>query len=647
MSAAANGNGWYRADVTVKFNGTDAASGIASCTADGIFTAEGANQTAKGTCTDKAGRTSAEATVTVNIDKTAPTISGSAATAANANGWHMNDVSIDWTCADLLSGIVSCPANSVISTEGSNLSASASVSDKADNSTTATVGGIKIDKTDPTVIAVVSPASPNGNGWYKANVTVKFNGTDAGSGIASCTAEATFSAEGADQTAKGTCTDKAGRTSAEETVTVSIDMTAPTITGSATTPANAKGWYKEDVAIDWTCGDLLSGVVSCPVNSVISTEGSNLSANASVSDKADNSASATVSGINLDKSDPTVTFEVSPAANGYGWHNANATVTFKGSDVLSGIDNCTAAVTVSTEGASQPVPGTCTDNAGNASTATPTVSLDRTAPTISGAPTTAPNGNNSWYTNDVTIGWACADPLSGVVACPASSVISSEGSNLSAGASVSDKAGNSASTTVDGIKVDKTKPTNVTFVGGVKAGESHYFGSVPATPTCTAADAVSGVASCVVSGYSDVVGTHTLTATATDNAGHKETAQLTYTVLAWSIGGFYQPIDMDGVRNIVKGGLTVPLKFEVFAGSTELTATTVVKTFTAVQIACTASASTDEVEITTTGGTTLRYDTTAGQFVQNWLTPRSVGMCYRATLTTQDGSFKTAFLQLK
>ncbi len=37
--------------------------------------------------------------------------------------------------------------------------------------------------------------------------------------------------------------------------------------------------------------------------------------------------------------------------------------------------------------------------------------------------------------------------------------------------------------------------------------------------------------------------------------------------------GFYAPVDVNGVLNTVKGGSTVPLKFEVFAGSTELTDT--------------------------------------------------------------------------
>jgi hypothetical protein len=42
---------------------------------------------------------------------------------------------------------------------------------------------------------------------------------------------------------------------------------------------------------------------------------------------------------------------------------------------------------------------------------------------------------------------------------------------------------------------------------------------------CTAADATSGLAGCVVTGYTAIVGTHQLTATATDVAGTEDTIE--------------------------------------------------------------------------------------------------------------------------
>jgi hypothetical protein len=118
-------------------------------------------------------------------------------------------------------------------------------------------------------------------------------------------------------------------------------------------------------------------------------------------------------------------------------------------------------------------------------------------------------------------------------------------------------------------------------------------------------------------------------------------------IIAWTLNGFYQPVDMGGVLNTVKGGSTVPLKFEVFAGTTEKTATTVVKSFVQTKINCDSSAQIDEIEVTSTGGTSLRYDGTAGQFIQNWQTPKAPGACYSVTVTTEDGSKLSANFKLK
>ena len=54
------------------------------------------------------------------------------------------------------------------------------------------------------------------------------------------------------------------------------------------------------------------------------------------------------------------------------------------------------------------------------------------------------------------------------------------------------------------------------------------------------------------------VETHTVTATATDNAGNVGSSSATYTVFAWTLKGFYQPVDMNAVYNVVKNGSSVP-----------------------------------------------------------------------------------------
>jgi hypothetical protein len=144
------------------------------------------------------------------------------------------------------------------------------------------------------------------------------------------------------------------------------------------------------------------------------------------------------------------------------------------------------------------------------------------------------------------------------------------------------------------------------------------------------------------------VGNHTLTATAYDFAGNSRVETRTYTVMAWEVYGFYSLVDMGGVWNTVKGGSTVPLKFEVFAGSLELTDVSVVQSLTSYQVSCVIfSGIEDPIEAIATGGTLLRYDWDSGQFIFNWKTPKAPGKCYAATMTTASGSYLTAYFKLK
>lgn len=83
-----------------------------------------------------------------------------------------------------------------------------------------------------------------------------------------------------------------------------------------------------------------------------------------------------------DKTGPTVTYTLTPAANSNGWSNSNTTVSFTCSDTLSGVNSCPSPVTVSGEGANQQVTRTAIDNVGNTSSVTVPISIDKTSPTI-------------------------------------------------------------------------------------------------------------------------------------------------------------------------------------------------------------------------------------------------------------------------
>ena len=133
-------------------------------------------------------------------------------------------------------------------------------------------------------------------------------------------------------------------------------------------------------------------------------------------------------------------------------------------------------------------------------------------------------------------------------------------------------------------------------------------------------------------------------------------------ITAWSLSGFLQPVGIPNTYpgmpsvttntlwNTIKGGQTVPLKFNIYTsvGGTQLTSVTDVKQpgFVLAALPC-APGQEDPVDpdFTATGATILRYDGT--QFIQNWQTPKGANQCYRITMTARDGSQLTAFFKTK
>lgn len=175
------------------------------------------------------------------------------------------------------------------------------------------------DTTPPTVTANTSPLA-NANGWNNSDVTVTANGTDSGSGIASCTT-VVVSSEGAGQSATVSCTDNAGNSSSTTVGGINIDKTAPTVACGA-----ADGiWHANEASIACTASDATSGLANVAdanfnlTTSVASgTENPNASTNSrSIADLAGNSATAgPVSGNKIDKKVPSISI-TSPGNTSY------------------------------------------------------------------------------------------------------------------------------------------------------------------------------------------------------------------------------------------------------------------------------------------------------------------------------------------
>src|SRR5262249_32810831 len=124
----------------------------------------------------------------------------------------------------------------------------------------------------------------------------------------------------------------------------------------------------------------------------------------------------------------------------------------------------------------------------------------------------------------------CADARSGVATCTAPLVLAGDGGGLSVTGAVTDKAGNSATTTASGISIDKTPPL-VAFAKHL----GHPTVDRTVTISCTATDAVSGIAStdCTsrkIPVWTLKLGPSTYTGTATDKAGNVGTGKTGFTV---------------------------------------------------------------------------------------------------------------------
>ena len=341
---------WHGSDVTIACTASDAGSGLANA-ADANFTlmttVPGGTGTADASTNSHQVCDVANNCVTagpisrIMVDKTAPTITYVGRTVPNAAGWNDTNVTLNWTCADSLSGSVSSTVSQIISTEGTNQSATGTCTGNTGNSASDTQGGVNIDKTAPT-ITYAGRTTPNAAGWNNTNVTLTWTCADSLSGPVSGSVSQTISTEGANESATGTCTDNAGNSAGDTQVDVNIDKTAPPITYSGRTAPNAAGWNNTNVTLNWTCADSLSGPVSGSVSQTISTEGANQSATGTCTDNAGNSAGDTQGGVNIDKTPPAITV-TSPTAASY-YLNQVVAASYSCLDTLSGVAACTGTV---------------------------------------------------------------------------------------------------------------------------------------------------------------------------------------------------------------------------------------------------------------------------------------------------------------
>jgi hypothetical protein len=151
-----------------------------------------------------------------------------------ANGWYVSNVTINWTFDGPVEWSSSgCSADTVKDDTAGKIYTCSAI---RDGFTTTVTKTIKVDKTAPSASAV--PARPpDANGWYNRALTVAFSGSDATSGLESCSTANYGGPDNVTAIVSGSCRDNAGNLTAAA-FSFKYDATPPTLFAVTATRAN-------------------------------------------------------------------------------------------------------------------------------------------------------------------------------------------------------------------------------------------------------------------------------------------------------------------------------------------------------------------------------------------------------------------------
>lgn len=514
-------HGWYTSDVTVTVEGGDPTSGV-TCVGGAHLTAETTGVEVTGSCTNGAGLVTDADPVTVKIDQTAPSAQTAVTTGtAGADGWYTSDVTVTTTGEDSISGPVTCTADQQQTDETTGHTFHGTCTNQAGLATDAANLDVKLDKTAPDVHLAVTDGTAGVHGWWTTAVTVHTAGTDLISGVTHCTTDQQQADETTGHTFLGHCTNGAGLTSDDQSLTVKVDTTAPTATQSPSGTQGDNGWYLDDVTITTTGVDDISAPVHCSTERTQHAETAGTTFDTSCTNDAGLRTDAIPFLVMLDRSAPSASLAVTGEPGSNGWFTGPVTATTTGADDISGPPVCTDEQVLDHDTAGTTVHGSCTNQAGLTGDADPVdVRVDLTNPTASLSVSHGSLGANGWYVDDVTVHTAGADNVSDPTACTPDQEQTSDTSDT--GIDFHGQCTNDAGRTQDAdslnVRRDASPPTaHLSVVAGTPGTGGWY--TTPVTVRTDGADLESGVTCSTDTVISaDTAGT-TVTGRCTNGAG--------------------------------------------------------------------------------------------------------------------------------
>ena len=176
--------------------------------------------------------------------------------------------------------------------------------------------------------------------------------------------------------------------------------------------------------------------------------------------------------IKPDTTPPTITAQLSQQANENGWHKDDVKITWSVKDDTDTEFTAPAEITANREGEHTYSSAEVCDTAGNCTTGSATIKLDKTAPKISGRTTDNPN-RYEWLNHDTSIEWTATDDMS-VVTNPPMTAANQEGEHVYNSAEVCDQADNCNVGEIT-VKIDKTAPlvSMLSFSKNPKSVDEH------------------------------------------------------------------------------------------------------------------------------------------------------------------------------